>query len=165
MAYPPELRSRLRALYIHKGIGLEAASDRCNVNFRTAQRWKMIAAQEGDDWEKARSASCLAGEGAEAVSQAVLEGFLRMFQTTMEDLKTGDLKPLEKAEAMSRLADAYTKVTRAIQRTAPELNRLAVASEVIQLLAKFLRTKHPSAAPVLLGVLEAFGEELAAVYG
>jgi transposase len=165
MAHAPETRTKLRAHYIHDGLSLEAASERLAISSRTATRWKQEAASKGDDWDKARLASRLAGEGAEAVSRAVLEEFLALFQTTLTDIKDGELKPMEKAEGMSRLADAYTKTMRCIQRSAPELNRLAVASEVLQLLAKFVRTKAPQHAPALMEVLEPFGEELVSVYG
>lgn len=165
MAHPPEKRQQLRGLYVHKGLGLDQAARSLDVSGRTATRWKQDAAEQGDDWDKARAANLLAGEGAEAVSRAVLESFLNLFQTTVEGIKTGDLTPLEKAEAMSRLADAYTKTTRAIQRSAPELNRLAVASEVLQHFARFVKTKHPQLASALLEVLEPFGEHLVGIYG
>lgn len=165
MAHPPEMRSKLRGLYVHKGLGLEHAAQRLGVSPRTASRWRQDAEAQGDDWDKARAAHHLAGEGAEAVSRAVLEEFLRMFQSVMEEVKGGKLQALEKAEAISRLADAYTKTTRAIQRSAPELNRLAVASEVLQHLARYVREKAPQHAPALLEVLEPFGEELVGLYG
>jgi transposase-like protein len=165
MAHPPEFRQKLRQLYVHKGMGLEQAAQKLSIASRTATRWKQEAEAQGDDWDRARAASMLAGEGAEAVAQTVLEGFLRLFQTVMTELKEGELEPLEKAEAISRLADAYTKTTKAIQRSAPELNRLAVASEVLQLLAKFVREQYPQHGTALLEVLEPFGEELVGLYG
>jgi transposase-like protein len=165
MAHPPEIRQKLRSLYVHKGMGLEQAAQKLGIAPRTATRWKQDAEARGDDWDRARAASMLAGEGAEAVGQIVLEGFLRLFQSTMTELKDGELEPLEKAEAISRLADAYTKTTKAIQRSAPELNRLAVASEVLQLLGKFVRERFPQHSGPLLEVLEPFGEELVGLYG
>ena len=165
MAHAPEKRAKLRAHYIHDGLSLEAAADRLEISSRTATRWKQDALAKGDDWDKARLASRLAGEGAEAVSRAVLEEFLSLFQTTLAGIKDGDLKPMEKAEGMSRLADAYTKTMRCIQRSAPELNRLAVASEVLQSLAKFVQVKFPQHAQALMEVLEPFGEELVITYG
>lgn len=165
MAHPPEFRQKLRQLYVHKGMGLEQAAQKLSIASRTATRWKQDAEAQGDDWDRARAASQLAGEGAEAVAQVVLEGFLKLFQTVMTELKEGKLEPLEKAEAISRLADAYTKTTKAIQRSAPELNRLAVASEVLQLLAKFVREHYPQHGNALLEVLEPFGEELVGLYG
>ena len=168
MAHPPEMRSKLRSLYVHKGLGLEHAAQRLSVSPRTASRWKQEAEAEGDDWDKARAAHHLAGEGAEAVSRAVLEDFLNLFQVVMGEVKGekgSKLKPIEKAEAISRLADAYTKTTRAIQRSAPELNRLAVASEVLQLLVRYIRAQAPKQAPALLEVLEPFGDELVKHYG
>ena len=165
MAHPPEKRQALRGLYVHKGLGLDAAARSLVVSGRTATRWKQEAADAGDDWDKARAANLLAGEGAEAVSRAVLESFLTLFQTTMESIQNAELKPLEKAEAMSRLADAYTKTTKAIQRSAPELNRLAVSSEVLQHFAKFVKAKFPQHASALLEILEPFGEHLVGLYG
>ncbi len=164
MAHTPERRARLRTLFIHEGLGLEAAAERLGLSPRTATRWRKEAFAEGDDWERARAASHLAGEGAEAVTRAVLEEFLTLFQTTMQDGKGADLKPLEKAEAMSRLADAYTKTVRAIQKSAPELSRLAVAGEVLQLLARFIQQRFPQHASALVEVLEPFGEELSRSY-
>ena len=164
MAHAPETRAKLRAAFIHDGLSLEAAAERMDISGRTATRWKQEALAKGDDWDKARQASRLAGEGSEAVARAVLEEFLSLFQTTLSDIKGADLKPMEKAEAIARLSDAYTKTMRSIQRSAPELNRLAVASEVLQLLAKFVQTKLPRHAPALMEVLEPFGEELVAAY-
>lgn len=166
MAHPPETRQKLRARYIHDGLGLEQAAQRLGLSPRTASRWKQEAAEAGDDWDKARSASLLAGEGAEAVSRAVLEEFLKLFQSTIEDIKRNkDLKPLDKAEGLSRLSDAYVKTMRCIQKSSPELSRLAVASEVLQLLARFVRENHPQHAKAILEVLEPFGEELVKTYG
>ncbi len=165
MAHPPEKRQALRGLYVHKGLGLDQAARSLDVSGRTATRWKQDAADQGDDWDKARAANLLAGEGAEAVSRAVLESFLNLFQTTVEQIQGEAMKPLDKAEAMSRLADAYTKTTKAIQRSAPELSRLAVASEVIQAFAKFIKAKHPALAPGLLEVLEPFSEHVVTLYG
>jgi transposase-like protein len=165
MAHAPEVKHRARALYIHEGLGLEQAAQRLKISPRTTSRWKQEALDEGDDWDKARAASLLAGEGPEAVSRVVLEEFLKLFQSTLEDLTRASLKPLERAEAMSRLADAYTKTIRAITKSAPELNRLAVASEVLQLLAKFVRDRFPAHAVTFMEVLEPFGEELVKVYG
>lgn len=165
MAHPLEKRQQLRSLFVHKCLGLDQAARSLGISGRTATRWKQDAAENGDDWDKARAANLLAGEGAEAVSRAVLESFLTLFQTTVTEVEQGTLKPLEKAEAMSRLADAYTKTTKAIQRSAPELSRLAIASEVIQHFAKFVQTKHPKLAPALLEVLEPFAEHLVVIYG
>lgn len=166
MAHSPEVRQRLRSGYVHDGLGLEQAALRLKISPRTATRWRQESAEAGDDWDKARAASLLAGEGAEAVSRAVLEEFLKLFQSTMLDIKKEKkLKPLEKAEAMSRLADAYTKTMRCIQKSAPELSRLAVASEVLQHLARFVKKSYPQHAKAFMDVLEPFGEELVKAYG
>lgn len=162
MAHPPEVRSRLRAHYIHDGLSLEAAAGRLDLSPRTATRWKQEALAKGDDWDKARAASRLAGEGAEAVSQAVLEEFLSLFQSTLAAVKADpDMKAMAKAEAISRLSDAYTKTMKSVQRSAPGLNRLALAMEILANLGKFVQARFPQHAGALLEVLEPFGEELA----
>jgi len=165
MAHPHEMKQRARGLVVHEGLGLGQGAQKLKISPRTASRWKQEAFDAGDNWDKARAASLLAGEGAEAVSRVVLEEFLKLFQSTLDEITKEKLKPLEKAEAMSRLADAYTKTIRAIQKSAPELNRLAVASEVLQLLAKFVRDQFPAHASVFMEVLEPFGEELVKAYG
>lgn len=165
MAHPAEIRAKLRAAFLYDGLSLEAAAERLGVSERTASRWKREALAKGDDWDKAKLASRLAGEGSEAVARVVLEEFLALFQTTLTDIKGADLKPMEKAEAISRLSDAYTKTMRSIEKSAPELNRLAIAMEVLQLLGKYVQTKQPDCAQAFLGVLTPFGEELACTYG
>ena len=165
MAHPPEMKQKLRASYIYEGLGLERSAQKWNISSRSASRWKQEAVEAGDDWDKARAASMLAGEGAEAVSRVVLEEFLKLFQSTMVEITIGKLEPMDKAEGLSRLADAYAKTMRAIQRSAPELNRLAVASEVLQLLAKFVRDAFPTHAAAFMEVLEPFGAELVKTYG
>jgi len=165
MAHSPEMKQRVRASYVHEGLGLDQAAQKLKISSRTTTRWRHEAFDAGDDWDKARAASMLAGEGAEVVSRVVLEEFLKLFQSTLDEITKEKLKPLAKAEAMSRLADAYTKTIRAIQKSAPELNRLAMASDVLQLLAKFVKDRFPAHAAAFMEVLEPFGEELVKTYG
>lgn len=166
MSHPVEKRAQIRDLYVHRGLNLAQAARSLSVDPRTAGRWKREAVAAGDDWDKAKAAGLLAGEGAEAVSRQVLEGFLAMFQDTLKAVQgLPDIKALEKTEAMASLADAYAKVTKSIQRSAPELNRLAIASEVITAFGKFVRERYPQAAAAFLEALEPFGAELVKLYG
>lgn len=166
MAYSEETRRALRSAYVHQALSLEAAAQRIGVAFGTASRWKRDAKTEGDDWDRARAATRLSSEGAEAVTQAVLEEFVTLFQNTMAGLKADDkTSPLSKAEALSRLSDAYHKTMSAVAKGSPKLNKLAVAMEVLQDLAEFITAEYPAHAAAFVEILEPFGERLTRKYG
>lgn len=166
MAHGPEVRGAVRAAYIYDAISLEAAAKRFRIPFGTASRWKRDAAAAGDDWEKARAAARLAGAGADQVSRNVLEEFVTLFQSTITQLKESkDVPALDKAEALSRLSDAYMKTMRAIASTNPKLNKLAVAMEVVQQLIKFIRDRHPQHTGAFIDMLDEFGRHVTEVFG
>lgn len=165
MAHPPETRQRLRQLYVYDRLSLEAAAERIEVPLGTARRWKAAAEAEGDDWERARSAASLSTAGAGAVAQIVLQDFLTLHQSvTGEVMNLPPANALAKAEAMSRLADAFTKTMGAVARAAPDLHRYAVASELLQDLAVFVGDRYPQHAPALAEVLEPFALDVAKRY-
>ncbi|SMF85802.1 Protein of unknown function [Tistlia consotensis] len=166
MAHPPEIRAKLRAAYVYDRLPLETAAEKCGVSYATARRWKSDAEAEGDDWERARSAARLAGDGIRQVTQMILDDYLTLHQATIEDVKAGsEIGPLQKAEVLSRLADAFTKTMSAVAKASPELGRLAVATELLQDLAGFVRNHFPHHAEALVEVLEPFAAEAARKYG
>lgn len=165
MAHAKETRTAARGAYIHEAQPLEAIAARLDVSVGTLSRWKRDALESGDDWDKARAAARLAGKGADAVAIAVLEQFLMMFQSTLDELNAGEIPPLAKAEALGRLSDAYTKTTAAASRGSPKLSKLAVAMEVLQMLAEYIRSNDPQLVAGFIKVLEPFGAELARAYG
>jgi hypothetical protein len=63
------------------------------------------------------------------------------------------------------LTDAFNKMTASITRLSPEINRTAVALDVLQRQATFAQQRYPQHVGALLEMLEAFGEELAKSYG
>ena len=69
MAKSPEAKAAVRAAYVHRKLPLAQCVKglRPRVSEHTARRWKASAKNEGDDWDRARAASHLAGQGAEAV--------------------------------------------------------------------------------------------------
>ncbi len=166
MAHPQEKITAARAAYVYEALTLEAVAQKCNVSKGTLARWKKTALEDGNDWDRARAAARLSGQGAEAVTQAVLEDFVLLFQSTLTEVKTDkDIKPLAKAEVISRLSDAYNKTMSAVAKGNPKLNKLAVAMEVLQALAEFVRTHYPRHANAFGEILEPFGEEIAKSYG
>jgi hypothetical protein len=166
MAHPPETTAKLRAAYVYERLGLEAAAEKAGVSIASARRWKRDAESAGDDWDRARSAARLAGDGNSLLSQMILDDYLTMHQSTIEGVKdAADMTPLQKAEVMSRLADAFTKTMAAVSKASPQLNRLGVATDVLQRLSRYAAEVHPHLAPALLEVLEPFSVELAREYG
>ncbi len=166
MAYSIEHRNDLRAAYVHQALSLEAAADKVGIAFGTASRWKRDALASGDDWDKARAASHMAGGGAEAVTQAMLSTFITLYNSIVTDLSTqADIPALSKAEALSRLSDAYHKTMVGAARGAPKLARLSIALEVVGDFANFVAEHHQEAGGILLKALEQFEPELRVKYG
>lgn len=168
MAKTPEARAQVRASYVHKKLPIEACvvKLRPKVSVGTARRWKSEAKKAGDDWDRARAASHLAGQGAEAVTEAVLEDFVALFQSVMSELNADqEASALAKAEAISRLSDAYQKVMSAVSKGSPKLSKLAIAMETLELFARFVQVNFPKHAPAFLEVLEPFGAELTKTLG
>jgi hypothetical protein len=168
VAHPPETRSALRSAYIHDRLSLEAASEKIGVPIGTARRWKSAAAADGDDWDRARAAASLSHGGANTIAQLVVADFLTLHQATVDSLNDAkDVPPLARAEAMSRLADAFSKTMNAAARAAPELGRFAVANELIQDLALFVRDERLGAemTTAVIDILERFSVHVARKYG
>lgn len=161
MAYSQQTINQARAAYVYEALNIEAVSERFNVPRSTVTRWKKTALQNGDDWDRARAAARLSGQGAEAVTTAVLEDFMLLFQGTMEGVKkAGEMPPLEKAEIISRLSDAYTKTISAAAKSSPKLNKLSIAMEVLQLLVKYIQQERPDLIEHFSDVLGGFGDKL-----
>lgn len=153
----------MRSAYVHDAMSLEAASEVGQVSFGTVARWKKEAKAEGDCWEKARAARLMSADGADSIAQAVLEEFVTVFQATIVQLKNAtDLSPMTKADALAKLSDAFHKTISAARKGSPEVNKMAVARDVLMLLAEFVGTKYPQHGQVLLDILEPFGDYLTA---
>lgn len=166
MARDQEERERVKRAYVHQRQSIEQAAQTAGVPLGTARRWKGDALAKGDDWDRARAAASLSSAGVGAVAQAVLADFLLLHQGAMEAVRTDTaISALERAEALSRLADAFTKTMAAVAKAAPELGRYAVATELLQDFARFVLANFPQHAEALMEVLEPFGQDVAARYG
>lgn len=167
MAYSQKIRGRVRSAYVYKRLSLETIARELGARRQTLLRWKLAARADGDDWDKAKAAASMAGDGAAAVAVKFLEDFVYLLESTMADVKAKevDMKPQERVDALARLADAYTKATGAVQRSLPKVNELAIAMEVLQLLAKYIAERHPAQQRLFVEILEPFGHLLAKRYG
>jgi len=166
MAHSPEIRDKVRRLYIMERVSLEIGALQCGVSFSTASRWKREAQDSGDDWDKLRAAQILAGDGIESVARAALAGFLTQYQSVMDTLNADpDIAAENKVQMLASLADSFNKTVAASKRVLPETSQLATAMEVVQKMAGFIRDKYPKHIQAFIEVLEPFGEELAKSYG
>lgn len=166
MAHAPEIRDKLRRLYVMDRISLEIAALQCGVSMSTASRWKREAQEAGDDWDKLRAAHILAGDGIESVARAALAGFLTQYQSVVDTLNADADIPAElKVQMLASLADSFNKTVAASKRVLPETTQLATAMEVVQKMAGFIREKYPKHIQAFIEVLEPFGDELAKFYG
>jgi hypothetical protein len=166
MAHDESARRAVRAAYVHEALPLEAAAEKHHIPVSTARRWKRAAKADGDDWDKARAAARMAGSGMQQVAGAVVEDFILLFQTTLDALKASEgIHPMEKAEAISRLSDAFSKTVKASGMADPALSRLSLSMEVLEALGGFINERFPQHGPAFLEILEPFGVELAKRYG
>lgn len=165
MAHPRLKKSELRRRYVVDRQPLTGAATIAKVSYSTARQWKAEALSAGDDWDKARDAETLRDGTAEELTRVVLNEFVPMFRSTILALSGDDLPATAKAEAMSRISDAYAKTVKAAGAVDPAIARLAWAMDVLKLLAEFVRAKFPQHAAAMLEIIEPFGQHLAEQYG
>lgn len=166
MAHSPERKTAVRRAYVVERLALQDAAERHGISYHTARNWKRRAAEEGDDWDKARTAHRMASGGLGDLTAEVLEDFAVLFQGTIEQLRNDDkASPQQKAEALSRLADAYNKTVKAAGASDPKIAKLAVALEVLELLAVFIRDQFPHDIERFVAILDPFGAKVNEVYG
>ncbi|WP_171182159.1 DUF1804 family protein, partial [Ruegeria sp. HKCCD8929] len=119
----------------------------------------------GDDWDIARAAATMKGEGQEAMTSAVIEDFTVMFQVTMEQVKeASDIQPADKVKLMASLSDSFNKMILAAGRAAPKLNELGIATDVLKRFAEFIMNEFPQHSAAFQEVLEPFGVEISKAY-
>ena len=165
MAHRAETRDAVRRYYVHERLPLRAAADKAGVSYHTARQWKQKARDCGDDWDKARVASRMVAGGLGDITPQVLEDFILLFQATVEQIKDGDIPAIQKAEAISRLSDAYTKTMKAAGGGDQKIAKLAVALQVLEELAKYIRDQYPEHLETFALILEPFGARVSEVFG
>ncbi len=165
MAHGAEKRRAARKAYIYERLSIPAVAVKIGVPAATLRRWKREAREKGDDWDAARAAIMLSGEGLEAVVSSVVEEFTIQFHAALDQLKNEDIAPDERVKLMASLSDAFNKMVSAAGRVAPKISQLSVALDVLRRLGEYIREHHPDQAETFLAALEPFGEQLAEVYG
>lgn len=165
MAHPRLKRSEVRRRYVLDRQPLTGAAKIAGISYETARAWKRQALERGDDWDKARESEVLRDGTTAELNRVVLNEFVPLFRSTIVALSSDQMPATNKAEAISRLSDAYAKTIKAAGAVDPKIARLAWAMDVLKELAQFVQTQFPQHAQALLEILEPFGEHLAEQYG
>lgn len=166
MAHSPETKTQARALYVFDRLDLTKISERIGVSVGTVRRWKSLAEAQGDDWDKSRTAASMASTGTDDMVALLIEDYVQLHLSVIEELKKAEgVRPIEKAEALAGLADAFNKTINAAGRASPKISELAVAQDVIKRLGDHVATKFPQHGEAFIEILETFGKEVLAAYG
>lgn len=160
MAHDQATKDKLRRLYVFERLSLEIAAGQCGVSFATARRWKDKAETAGDNWEKLRAAHTMVGKDLEDIARQLLTDLVLQFKATMDALSREDIPASERVTLLTSLSDSYNKAISANKKLLPETSRLAVALEVLEKLADWLKTKRPELLGAFLDELEPFGAML-----
>lgn len=158
------MRRKARSDYVYRRMTGATISMALGISQATFGRWKKAAKDAGDDWDIARSASIMAGEGIETVVSSVVEDFMIMAQSLLDEIKNGELSMEQKVKHLVALADAMTKMTASAGKLAPKISELGVAQDVMRHLLEFVQEHFPQHAPAILEIIEPFGERLAGLY-
>jgi hypothetical protein len=165
MAHDASTRAKVRAKFV-QGVPLETAAEACDVPYNTARNWKRAAKDQGDDWDIARRAKDLSRGGVAEMTGQIMEDLVEQFAATMQLMReTEGMQPMDKANILLKLSDAYVKTMAAAARGNPKLDRLSVAMDVIQQLCGFIVENFPDMRQPFLDAVEAFGPELAQRFG
>jgi len=165
MAHGKDKQKQARSHYVLNRQSLPAVAALLKVPAATLRRWKAAAKEGGDDWDKARAAGLISGQGYTDLISGALEEFAVQFRTVMDALKEDKAMPAaEKVKLLASVSDAFNKTVAAAGRAAPKISELGVAYDVLQRLSDFALNKRPDIAPQILEILEPFGTEIAEVY-
>lgn len=164
MSAKDDVKRKARSDYVFRRMMQSTIAAAYGISEATVGRWKKAAKEQGDDWDKARTAHVIAGEGMEAVVSTVVEDFMIQAQAILEEIKVGTHSTKEKVDMLVSLSDAMTKMTSSARKLAPKISELGVAQDVMAKLLEFVRETFPQHAHVILEIIEPFGERLAELY-
>lgn len=165
MARDLETRRKARAEYVYKRLPGALIAVQLRISEATFARWKRAAKEAGDDWDMARAANTIAGQGLEAVVSHVVEDFTVMAQALLDEIKQNHgLTPGDKVKYLTSLADAMQKMVASAGKLAPKISELGVAQDVLRRLLDFVRAEFPQHAAAILEIIQPFGDHLVEAY-
>lgn len=165
MAHGADIQREARRRYIADRQSLPVIALALKLSVSTVARWKRAARHTGDNWDAARAAGTVAGEGLDALIADLIQDYVVQHQAAIDALKDAEgMSPTERAQVLASLADALSKTVSSAGRLSPKLSKLGVAMDVLRLLGDFVAQNYPKAAPALIEVLEPFGAKLSEFY-
>lgn len=159
-----DIRRKARSDYVFRRMTQATIAAAYGISESTVGRWKKAASEQGDDWDRARTAHVIAGEGVEVVVSSVVEDFMIQAQSILDEIKSGQHTVQEKVSLLVSLSDAMTKMAASAKRFAPKISELGVAQDVMSKLLDFVRDEFPHHSEAILEIIEPFGERLAEHY-
>lgn len=159
-----EQRRKARSDYVHRRMQQSTIAMAYGLSEATVGRWKKAAKEAGDDWDKARTAHVIAGEGVEVVVSSVVEDFMIQAQSILDEIRDGNHSTADKVTMLVSLSDAMTKMAAAAKRFAPKVSELGVAQDVMAKLLEFVRQEFPQHSAAILEIIEPFSERLSETY-
>lgn len=103
----------------------------------------------------------IASGGIEDIARKILSDSVARHQELMEAMtRDNELSCAEKVNLLASLARSFNTTVEASRRVLPETGELAVALEVLNLLAVYVRDRSPESLPSLVDILDPFGLEL-----
>lgn len=160
MASNDEIRRRARSDYVFRRLTAATIAAAYGVSEVTVGRWKKRAKEGGDDWDMARTAAVMSGQGGDVVTSIVLEEYMLQAQQLLHEIKAGQLDIEAKVKLMASLADSTTKMVAAASRAAPKLSELGVAQAVVEELVDFVREKFPHHIETIQELLGPFADHI-----
>ncbi|WP_299165817.1 DUF1804 family protein [uncultured Tateyamaria sp.] len=158
----PDKRRKIRSDYVNRRMAATTIATIHKISASTVGRMKKAAKADGDDWDIARTATVIAGEGLDVVVSTVVEDFMILAQGLLEEVKDEQVSNEDKIKHLINLSDATVKMTAAAARLAPKISELGVAQSVVQQLLEFVRENFPHHSNAILEIIEPFGDQLTA---
>ncbi|MDR6952663.1 transposase-like protein [Ancylobacter sp. 3268] len=165
MAHDDAKKRGARRAYVMERRPLPTVAIIVGVPETTLRRWKREARDAGDDWDTARAASMVSGDGLDTLLAEVVEDYVVQHKATIDALKDDrDLRAGDKAKILASLADSFNKTIGAAGRISPQISQLGVAMDVLKRLGDFIARKYPAHVPAFIEIIEPFGETLPEAY-
>lgn len=165
MAHDDASRREARRKYVIERQPLSMVALMVKVPESTLRRWKRAAKDAGDDWDTARAAAMVSGDGLDAAMSKLIEDYVVQHQSAIDCLnEEKDLSAAGKAKVLASLADSFNKTINSAGRVSPQISQLGVAMDVLRRLGDFIAANHPHEVDTFLAVLEPFGETLPEAY-
>lgn len=166
MAYDLKKRNAVRQSYVYKGLDLKDVAQLHAVPYNTVRAWKNKADEDGDSWDRARSAARMGKAGLDELTDKLIESFALQSDALLESLNDdADVSPERRVAVMSKLGDGYSKLVASAAKSGSKVAPLSVAMRVLQMLGDFIKERHPDQAPLFLEILEPFGVKVARELG